>query len=83
MDVEGKVRALSDGQYTNPPDMPTHGGSQFFNAGLCARLELSTGQTVLITSKRDGNTSRVQMYHIGAHTHSLCQFHIKWALFAA
>ena len=56
--VTATVRALSDGLYTNPPDMPTHGGSQFFDAGLCAHIVLEGGQTVLVTSKRDGNTVR-------------------------
>jgi microcystin degradation protein MlrC len=62
IEVSAVVRALSDGRYTNPPDMPTHGGSKFFNAGLSARVELQPGgQTVLVTSARDGNTSRATM----------------------
>ena len=28
IDVTGVVRALSDGLYTNPSDMPTHGGTK-------------------------------------------------------
>eukprot|EP01050_Picozoa_sp_SAG11_P005502 SAG11_NODE_390_length_9860_cov_49.246184_4_plen_383_part_00 len=59
LEVRARVRALSDGRYENPSHMPTHGGARYFDAGLCARVELQPGgQTVLITSKRDGNTSR-------------------------
>jgi microcystin degradation protein MlrC len=35
LDVTAKVIALSDGLYENPSDMPTHGGSRYFDAGLC------------------------------------------------
>lgn len=76
LDVTLRVRGLSDGEYVNPKDMPTHGGQRLFSAGLCAKVEIeayhsnhsnssSCGQTVLITSRRDGNTSRMQMYQIG------------------
>ena len=76
LDVTLRVRGLSDGEYVNPKDMPTHGGQRLFSAGLCAKVEIeeyhsnysntgSCGQTVLITSLRDGNTSRMQMYQIG------------------
>ena len=65
LEAMARVRALSDGRYENPDDMPTHGGRRYFDAGLCAHVELDTGQTVLLTSKRDENTSLVQHFHIG------------------
>ncbi|MEX0761012.1 MAG: M81 family metallopeptidase [Dehalococcoidia bacterium] len=61
--VTGTVRALSDGRFEDTG--PNHGGARYFNSGTCARLDTEGGQTLLLTSRRAGNTSRGQMYQIG------------------
>jgi microcystin degradation protein MlrC len=61
--VTGKVRAITDGKY--PVTRPNHGGSNAGDCGTSARLDTTDGHTVLLTSKRTGNTTREQMYHIG------------------
>ncbi len=43
----------------------THGGFRFFDAGRSVRLDTTDGHTLLLTSKRAGNTSRYQMYSAG------------------
>jgi len=61
--VTGTVRALSDGLYEDP--LPTHGGWRFFDGGTSAVLETTDGHTLLLTSKRVGNTSLEQLYSVG------------------
>ena len=61
--VTGRVTRLSDGKYEDT--RPTHGGYRFFDGGTSAVLETTDDQTLLLTSKRDGNTSREQMYSVG------------------
>ena len=61
--VTGGVTRLSDGKYEDT--RPTHGGYRFFDGGTTAVLETTDGHTLLLTSKRDGNTSREQMYSVG------------------
>ena len=61
--VTGRVTRLSDGKYEDT--RPTHGGYRFFDGGTTAVLETTDGHTLLLTSKRDGNTSREQMYSVG------------------
>ena len=61
--VTGRVTRLSDGKYEDT--RPTHGGYRFFDGGTSAVLETSDGHTLLLTSRRDGNTSREQMYSVG------------------
>ncbi len=61
--VEGRVTRLSDGKYEDT--RPTHGGYRFFDAGTTAVLETTDGHTLVLTSNRDGNTSREQMYSVG------------------
>ncbi len=61
--VAGRVTRLSDGKYEDT--RPTHGGYRFFDGGTSAVLETTDGHTLLLTSKRDGNTSREQMYSVG------------------
>jgi microcystin degradation protein MlrC len=46
--VQAKVRALSDGLYENPSDMPTHGGAKYFDAGLCGTLYICYAPSLLI-----------------------------------
>ena len=61
--VTGRVTRLSDGKYEDT--RPTHGGYRFFDGGTTAVLETSDDHTLVLTSKRDGNTSREQMYSVG------------------
>jgi microcystin degradation protein MlrC len=61
--VSGHVRLLSDGRYEEP--RPTHGGQRFFNAGTTAVLDVEGGITLVLTSRRVGNTSIEQMYSLG------------------
>ena len=61
--VTGRVTRLSDGKYEDT--RPTHGGYRFFDGGTTAVLETTDGHTLLLTSKRSGNTSREQMYSVG------------------
>ena len=61
--VTGRVTRLSDGKYEDT--RPTHGGYRFFDGGTTAVLETTDGHTLVLTSKRDGNTSREQMYSVG------------------
>ena len=61
--VTGRVTRLSDGKYEDT--RPTHGGYRFFDGGTTAVLETTDDHTLLLTSKRDGNTSREQMYSVG------------------
>ena len=61
--VTGGVTRLSDGKYEDT--RPTHGGYRFFDGGTTAVLETTDGHTLLLTSKRSGNTSREQMYSVG------------------
>jgi microcystin degradation protein MlrC len=61
--VTGTVRALSDGKFEDP--RPTHGGQRFFNGGSTAVLDTTDGHTLVLTSRRIGNTSIEQMYSVG------------------
>jgi microcystin degradation protein MlrC len=61
--VTGTVRVLFDGLYEDP--LPTHGGWRFFDGGLTAVLETTDDHTLVLTSKRSGNTSLEQHYSVG------------------
>ncbi len=61
--VRGRVTRLSDGRYEDT--RPTHGGYRYFDSGTTAVLETEDGHTLVLTSHRDGNTSREQMYSVG------------------
>ncbi len=63
VNVTGTVCAISDGKYEEHG--ASHGGFRYYDAGVCVRLDTDGGQTILLTSKRAGNTTRSQMYHIG------------------
>ncbi len=54
--VTGTVRTIVDGTWEDPG--VTHGGFRFFDAGRSVRLDTTDGHTLLLTSKRAGNTSR-------------------------
>jgi microcystin degradation protein MlrC len=61
--VTGTVRVLSDGRYEDP--RPTHGGWRFFDGGTMAVLETTDDHTLVLTSRRVGNTSLEQHYSVG------------------
>jgi microcystin degradation protein MlrC len=61
--VTGRVRVLFDGLYEDP--LPTHGGWRFFDGGTTAVLETTDDHTLVLTSKRTGNTSLEQHYSVG------------------
>jgi microcystin degradation protein MlrC len=61
--VTGRVRVLSDGRFEDPT--PTHGGFRFFDGGTTAVLETEDDHTLVLTSRRVGNTSLEQMYSVG------------------
>jgi microcystin degradation protein MlrC len=63
--VTGRVRTLFDGPYEDP--LPTHGGWRFFDQGLTAVLETTDQHTILLTSRRVGNTSLEQHYSVGVN----------------
>ena len=62
----GRVRALSDGLYEDP--RPTHGGWRFFDGGTTAVLETTDGHTLVLTSKRTGNTNYDGQYWAAARS---------------
>jgi microcystin degradation protein MlrC len=61
--VTGNVRVLFDGLYEDP--LPTHGGWRFFDGGTMAVLDTTDGHTLVLTSKRVGNTSLEGLYSVG------------------
>ncbi|MDQ3809099.1 MAG: M81 family metallopeptidase [Chloroflexota bacterium] len=61
--VSGCVRTISDGRFEDP--RPTHGGFRFFDGGPTVRLDTTDGHTLVLTTKRVGNTSIQQMYALG------------------
>lgn len=63
VEVTGKVRLISDGAFED--SRPTHGGWRYFNGGTTVVLETTEDQTLVLTSRRIGNTSIQQMYSLG------------------
>jgi microcystin degradation protein MlrC len=63
VEVTGRVRLISDGKFEDP--RPTHGGWRFFDGGTTVVLETTDDHTLVLTSKRVGNTSIEQMYSLG------------------
>jgi microcystin degradation protein MlrC len=61
--VTGKVRVLAEGKFEELK--PIHGGGRFFDQGLTAVLDTTDGHTLVLTSRRAGNTSIQQMYSVG------------------
>ncbi len=61
--IEGVVKNYDEGKYEE--HRPNHGGFRFFDDGKRVKFETNDGMTILITSKRSGNTAREQMYSIG------------------
>jgi microcystin degradation protein MlrC len=63
--VTGTVRTIFEGSWEDPG--ATHGGYRFYNAGTSVRLDTTDGHTLVLTSRRAGNTSRYQMYSMGIY----------------
>jgi len=63
--LEGKIVKIDKGKYEE--HRPNHGGFRFFDDGQRVRFDTKDGMTILITSKRSGNTAREQMYSIGIY----------------
>jgi len=63
IEFQGTVIKIDDGKYEE--HRPNHGGFRFFDDGKRVRFETDEGITILITSKRSGNTAREQMYSMG------------------
>jgi microcystin degradation protein MlrC len=61
--VVGTVKLIDEGPYEET--RPTHGGFRFYDDGLRVRFNTVSGMTLLLTSKRSGNTAREQMYSMG------------------
>lgn len=63
VEVTGRVRVLAEGKFEELT--PIHGGGRFFDQGLTAVLDTTDGHTLVLTSRRAGNTSIQQMYSVG------------------
>src|SRR5262249_31479977 len=63
VEVTGRVRLISDGKWEGR--RPTHGGWRCFDGGTTVALETTDDHTIVLTSKRVGNTSIEQMYSLG------------------
>ncbi|MBX6771730.1 MAG: M81 family metallopeptidase [Chloroflexi bacterium] len=63
IEVTGRVRLISDGRFEET--RPIHGGGRYFNAGVTVVLETTDDHTLVLTSRRIGNTSIEQMYSLG------------------
>ncbi|HLH74585.1 MAG TPA: MlrC C-terminal domain-containing protein, partial [Chloroflexota bacterium] len=63
VEVTGHVRLISDGRFEER--RPIHGGGRYFNGGTTVVLETADEHTLVLTSRRIGNTSIEQMYSLG------------------
>ena len=63
VEVTGHVRLISDGCFEE--HRPIHGGGRYFNGGTTVVLETTDEHTLVLTSRRIGNTSIEQMYSLG------------------
>ena len=61
--VTGTVKAITDGVFE--VTRPNHGGFKHFDSGISVKLDTTDEHTLLLTSKRAGNTTREGMYHAG------------------
>jgi len=66
--IQGVVRTLHDGKFEDP--RPTHGGQRFFDQGATAVVDTADEQTLVLNSRRIGNTSIEQMYSVGVRPES-------------
>ena len=63
VELTGRVRLIGDGKFEELN--PTHGGGRYFDGGVTAVLETDDEYTIVLTSRRIGNTSIQQMYSLG------------------
>lgn len=63
IEVTGYVKLISDGKFEDR--RPTHGGRRYFDGGTTVVLETTDHHTLVLTSRRIGNTSIQQMYSLG------------------
>ena len=68
VDVSGRVRLISDGRFEEL--QPTHGGGRYFDGGTTVVLDTTDDHTLVLTSRRIGNTSIQQMYSLGVRPES-------------
>ena len=61
--VVGTVGVIDDGPYEET--RPTHGGGRYYDDGKRVLFSTVDGMTILLTSRRSGNTARQQMYSMG------------------
>jgi microcystin degradation protein MlrC len=61
--VTGTVKTITDGVFE--VTRPNHGGFKHFDSGTTVRLDTTDEHTLLLTSRRAGNTTREGMYHAG------------------
>ena len=59
----GTVAVIDDGPYEET--RPTHGGGRYYDDGQRVLFNTVNGMTILLTSRRSGNTAREQMYSMG------------------
>jgi len=63
VELTGRVRLIGDGKFEEPN--PTHGGGRYFDGGTTAVLETDDDYTIVLTTRRIGNTSIQQIYSLG------------------
>jgi microcystin degradation protein MlrC len=63
VEVSGRVRVISDGRYEDPKS--THGGFRFYDGGRTVVVETTDDHTLVLNSRRVGNTSLEQHHSIG------------------
>ncbi len=61
--VVGTVEIIDEGTFEET--RPTHGGFRFYDDGQRVRFNTVDGITIVLTTKRSGNTAREQMYSMG------------------
>ncbi|MFN8524000.1 MAG: M81 family metallopeptidase [Chloroflexota bacterium] len=67
--VTGRVRTIFEGSYEDP--RPTHGGFRFYDSGTTVVLKTTDDHTLVLTSRRCGNTSIEQHYSVGIRPEEL------------
>tara|TARA_B100000579_G_scaffold86857_2_gene68108 strand:+ start:62893 stop:64464 length:1572 start_codon:yes stop_codon:yes gene_type:complete len=65
INLQGTIKKIDGGKYEE--HRPNHGGFRYFDDGKRVRFDTDDGMTILITSKRSGNTAREQMYSMGIY----------------
>jgi microcystin degradation protein MlrC len=65
--IQGKVRILSDGKYTE--DEVRHGGRRSYDMGTAAVVETEQAHTIILTSMREIPVSLGQVLSVGVRPH--------------